>query len=90
MTLSYSAMIKHKKQMAYSLEDIMAAFLLEFKSLDSITLTRLVYLLDIEHIKLHGEQATDIQWERNAYGPCIGQTSNNKTKGDNNEQLEQT
>ena len=32
-------------------------------------LTKLVYLIDLEHYKRHGKQATDLQWRFHHYGP---------------------
>jgi hypothetical protein len=34
-------------------------------------ITKLVYLIDIEFAKRYGKQLTDIQWQRDSYGPFV-------------------
>ncbi len=34
-------------------------------------ITKLIYLIDIEFAKRYGKQLTDIQWQRDSYGPFV-------------------
>lgn len=54
------------------LKEIMKIVLMKYSGdLYNSTLTKLIYLLDLESVKKTGNQISNIHWRKDAYGPFV-------------------